>query len=60
MLSFKTEVLETMKKFIDENCKKDGFQHWNVSNKQREGLLSLKRRIKEEDLVAMSLTSPRR
>ena len=53
LLAFKTEVMETTKRYINENCAENGAQTWNLSSQQKEGILSLKRRIKEEDLVAM-------
>ena len=60
LLSFKTEMMETTKKYIDQNCKSDGAQSWNISSQQRIGLTNLKRRIQEEDLVAMESDKSKR
>ena len=60
LLSFRTEMMETTRKFMSQNCREDGSQRWNVSSQQKEGLVSLKRRIKEEDLVAMESDKSKR
>ena len=53
LLSFKVEVLESVKKYIQENCSESGRQEVNISQDELEGIKSLRRRIKDEDLVIM-------
>ena len=60
LLSFRVEMMETIKQFIGQNCNEDGKQDWNISSQQKAGLISLKRRIKEEDLVAMESDKSKR
>ena len=53
-------MMETTRKYISENCTEDGSQLWDISSQQKAGLISLKRRIREEDLVAMELDKSKR
>ena len=60
LLSFKTEMMETFRKYVDQNCTSDGAQSWNISLQQKAGLITLKKRIQEEDLVAMESDKSKR
>ena len=48
------DLKEGAKKYIEEHCDKKGAQENNLSKEEKEGLDSLKRRLKEEVVVSMT------
>ena len=49
----KAKYMEEMRKYAEEHCDNKGNQRMNLTFNQRKGLASLKKRIKEEELVIL-------
>ena len=60
LAAFKTEVLELVRKYTEENCSSNGKQELNVSTVQSQGIQNLKNRCKQEDLVIMEMDKNKR
>ena len=60
LLAFKSEVLNATECFIRNNCDKQGRQKLNLKKEEEEGLRSIRRRVREEDLVVMETDKSKR
>ena len=60
LAAYKTEVLELVRKYTEENCSSEGKQAINISEEESQGIQSLKRRCKGEDLVIMETDKSKR
>ena len=60
LLAFKSEVLNATECFIKNNCDRQGRQKLNISKVEEEGLKSIRKRIREEDLVVMETDKSKR
>ena len=60
LLAFKAEVMKITRDYISSNCDSKGNQKLNVTVDQFNGMKSLKRRCKQEDLVVMETDKSKR
>ena len=60
LAAYKTEVMELVKRYIADNCAKDGKQNSNLTEVERVGIQSIKERCKSEDLVVMETDKSKR
>ena len=60
LAAYKTEVIELVKKYRQENCNSKGNQQLNITTDESLGMRRLKERCKTEDLVIMETDKSKR